>query len=326
METHMLIGGIALCAAFGCALALSVLASAAARRRTAAMMAQGSGPASLSGLIAWRLRNGFQFALPLAEMLLGFERVKAVADEAAAVLGARGLATTPESVCSVAVVSGGLLGLAAGLATGSVIGAVATAGCLLAFASAYVGHARDRRREEARDAVPEALESMAACFGSGFTLLQTFQQVAAEVQGPLGDTFARSAHTLEMGGSAQMALNELRTGAYASELSFVAVALDVQHQSGGAMRQVLDAASDTVKGELALRRSLRVQTAQAKLSARVVAIMPLVLVAAFSLATPDFLMPFFESPFGYALLAVAVVMQLAGIVLVRRALSVDGVS
>jgi tight adherence protein B len=129
-----------------------------------------------------------------------------------------------------------------------------------------------------------------------------------------------------MGGSAEAALAELRDGAHASELAFVAVALDVQHQSGGAMRQVLDAAADTVKGELALRRSLRVQTAQAKLSARVVVIMPFVLVAAFSLASPDFLSPFFASPAGYALLALALIMQAAGIVLVRRALSVDGVS
>ena len=53
--------------------------------------------------------------------------------------------------------------------------------------------------------------------------------------------------------------------------------------------QVLEAAADTVKGELALRRALRVQTAQAKLSARVVVVMPFVLVAAFSLASPDFL-------------------------------------
>ena len=146
------------------------------------------------------------------------------------------------------------------------------------------------------------------------------------MSGPLGETFGRASHVLEMGGSTEAALQVLRDGSYARELSFVAVALDVQHQSGGAMRQVLAAASDTVKGELSLRRSLRVQTAQAKLSARVVAIMPFILVAAFSLASPDFLSPFFESPVGYALLTLALAMQVGGIALVRRALVVDGAS
>ena len=81
-----------------------------------------------------------------------------------------------------------------------------------------------------------------------------------------------------------------------------------------------------VKDTLSLRRSLRVQTAQAKLSARIVVVMPFILVAAFSLVSPDFLMPFFTSVFGYALLGLALVMQVAGIVLVRRALSVEGVA
>jgi tight adherence protein B len=129
-----------------------------------------------------------------------------------------------------------------------------------------------------------------------------------------------------MGGDASQALREMRVGAHASELAFVAVALDVQHQSGGAMRQVLDAAAETVKSEIELRRTLRVQTAQARLSARIVVVMPFILIAAFSLASPDFLTPFFTSVFGYALLGVALVMQAAGVVLVRRALEVEGVS
>ena len=54
--------------------------------------------------------------------------------------------------------------------------------------------------------------------------------------------------------------------------------------------------------------------------------MPFVLVAAFSFASPDFLMPFFSSVTGYALLALALAMQVAGVVLVRKALAVEGVA
>ena len=48
-----------------------------------------------------------------------------------------------------------------------------------------------------------------------------------------------------------------------SELAFIAVALDVQHASGGSLASVLDAARESVEGEIELERSLRVQTAQA---------------------------------------------------------------
>ena len=325
MEARLFVSLMAIAAAFGCLFAAIQVASATLRRRRVAMAAQGE-RLSLRGLAAWRLRNGFPFAFPAIRRLSRIPRVAQVLDEVVELVAARGMAASRESAGSVVLVAVCLLGLAMGLGTASPIAAFAVPLCAVAVLSAFAAASRDKRQEAVREAVPGALESMAACMGSGFTLLQTFSQVADETPGPLGETFARAAHTLEVGGSAEAALAELREGAHASELAFVAVALDVQHQSGGAMRQVLDAATDTVKGELALRRSLRVQTAQAKLSARVVVIMPFILVAAFSLASPDFLMPFFSSPFGYALLAAAIIMQVAGVVLVRRALAVEGVS
>jgi len=326
MEARVLLIVLALAGAFGCAVAVVRYAAWSLRRRRAVLAGQMGNTSFAAGVALWRLRNGFKFLRRPSAFLLRIGRLRSVMDDAEEAFGKRGIATTGEALLSVALVVLGVAAVVVGIVTGSAIAAIAVALCLVAAGMMAVSGARDRRLEAARDAVPEALESMSACFGSGFTLLQTMQQVAHDVDGPLGEAFGRSAHILETGGGAQEALNELRTGECAAELAFVAVALDVQHESGGAMRQVLDAAADTVKGELALRRSLRVQTAQAKLSARVVAVMPLILVAAFSLISPDFLSPFFESVFGYVLLGIAIAMQVAGIMLVRRALAVDGVS
>lgn len=325
MEARVFVASIAVLSGFAALFAATYVAAASVRRKSSALVAQGDSR-TLRGLLAWRVRNGFSVLMPLSRLLLRLGRVRVFAGQLADLLARRGFAATPDTALSVLVAGVSALALVVGVLAGGVVSAVACAACAVCIAAVLVGSSAEKRREEVREAVPGALESMAACFGSGFTLLQTFRQVASETPGPLGETFAQSAHVLEMGGSAKQALRGLREGAHASELAFVAVALDVQHQSGGAMRQVLDAASDTVKGELALRRALRVQTAQAKLSARVVVAMPFVLVAAFSLASPDFLAPFFSSAAGYALLALAIIMQVAGVVLVRHALAVDGVA
>lgn len=325
MEASMLIGSLALITGAVAAFGAAKLAQASFARRSTALAAQGESP-TFANVMTWRLRNGYGFVMPVSSCLLRIGRVKAFARGLVNACADRGLATTEHAVLSVVVVSVSVASAAIGLVTGSAVGALACAACAVCVLAIVVNGSQDKRNEAVRDAVPDAIESMTSCFESGFTLLQTFRQVADDVKGPLSATFSRSVHILEMGGSAEQALAELKEGSHASELAFVAVALDVQHQSGGAMRQVLDAAADTVKGELALRRSLRVQTAQAKLSARVVAVMPFILVAAFSLATPDFLLPFFSSALGYGLLSLAIVMQVAGIMLVRRALAVDGVA
>ena len=321
MESFLWLRGLATCCAFAASSCTAILLANVLRRRV-----RKAGRGSTQSIFAVSMRKGVRVLLPLSRALLSIGRLDKWASNACQVLERRGVVTSADRVVSVVLAVGGGAGIVVGCAVGSVLAAIAVPGCAMAACVVAVENAQARYRQSAHDAVPAALESMSVCFGSGYTLLQTFKQVASDVQGPLSVTFARCASILEMGGSAEEALSELRRSSNASELAFVAVALDVQHQSGGAIRQVIDAASQAVSDELDLKRSLRVQTAQAQLSARVVALMPLALIAAFSLISPGFLSPFFESAHGMALLALAVLMQLGGIVMVRRALSVEGVS
>ena len=312
MEAHVVLGGVGVLAAFGCGAAASASVAGRARRRTASLVGEGDVGSSR---VAWLLRNGVGWTRPVTRALLGNRALAALMREAVGVVDARGLMTTEESLLSVWIAAMVGAGMCAGAAAGSVVCGIAVAVCACACAVVWLRTVQDKRRD--------ALRSMAVCFQAGLSLLQTFQQVASEVQGPLGTLFARAAHQLETGEGAGRALEVLRRGSSVAELAFVAVALDVQHQAGGSMKQVLDAARDTVQSEIELRRALRVQTAQAKLSARVVSVLPFVLIAVFSLVSEGFLDPFFASPMGMALLAIALGMQAAGIVAVRRMLAVE---
>ena len=306
MEAHVVLGGVGVLAAFGCGAAASASVAGRARRRTASLVGEGDVGSSR---VAWLLRNGVGWTRPVTRALLGNRALAALMREAVGVVDARGLMTTEESLLSVWIAAMVGAGMCAGAAAGSVVCGIAVAVCACACAVVWRRTVQDKRRDALREGIPDALRSMAVCFQAGLSLLQTFQQVASEVQGPLGTLFARAAHQLETGEGAGRALEVLRRGSSVAELAFVAVALD--------------AARDTVQSEIELRRALRVQTAQAKLSARVVSVLPFVLIAVFSLVSEGFLDPFFASPMGMALLAIALGMQAAGIVAVRRMLAVE---
>lgn len=197
-------------------------------------------------------------------------------------------------------------------------------GCIVAIG--IVGHIKsrsDRTTAEMREGIPEVIRCMQTCFRSGQSLLQTLRYTSSEVGGSLGKIFSIAADRLDVGDTTADALSVLRQYPDVPELSFVAVALDVQHQTGGSIIPVLESARESVEGELDLMRTLRVQTAQAKLSATIVTVMPFVLIALFSLMSPDFLSPFFESWQGLFLFALALIMQVAGVVSVRRMLRID---
>lgn len=314
------IGGVAALCAFACGFFAASSVMAASPLKAAPYV---EGPGLRTGRRASLLRNGIPAAQGPARLLLRNRAVAALAREGASFLGERGFATAPIQLASVLVAALAAVSVIAGVFTGSIVAAAAVPGCLAVLLAMGARASRDARAEAVRESVPEVFRSIDVCLQSGFTLLQTFDQVSKEAKGTLGEAFAQAGHLLKAGRPAAEALASLRDATSVPELSFVAVALQVQHEAGGSMRQVLEAAREAVEGEIELKRTLRVHTAQAKLSARIVSAMPLVLVALFSLVSEGFLEPFFESPAGMALLALAIAMQIAGVAAVRRTLSME---
>lgn len=306
------------------ALAAGLLLGASAwrafQRRRLAASALASGRRERTFLLVAR---GFEPLKPLSRRLMGVRVVAEATCGAATYLAERGYAGDAAAILSSALAATLCLALACGVLSSSVVCGIAVGCCALGAMVALERSASDRHHALMREEVPEALRCMEVCFRSGLSLMQTLQQTSREVKGPLGKLFEAAARRIEMGAPASEALGALHGGKRVPELAFVAVALDVQHQSGGSVAPVLEAARESVEGELDLMRALRVQTAQAKLSARIVTLMPFVLVALFSLVSPDFLMPFFSSLGGVALLALALAMQLAGVLTVRRMLKVE---
>lgn len=268
------------------------------------------------------IRNGFGTFMPAAAFLLRFEAVQAYASHLLRALGAKGYDS-----CAAQLVSLLLALVALCLTVGSVVAAslvfgVALAGCLVVMLGCWAKHSLERAADEFKEAIPDALRTMQTCFSVGHSLRQTFDQVAQRSDGPLSVLFGKAAGVLASGGTVHDSLDCLKKGADDPELLFLSTALEIQHRTGSSIQQVLEVTRGVVEGDLEMRRSLRTQTAQARLSARIVTVMPFALVALFSLLSEGFLSPFFESFVGICLLSCALLMQLGGVLLVRKMLKV----
>ena len=158
---------------------------------------------------------------------------------------------------------------------------------------------------------------------TGYSLPQIFEQVAQDLEGPLKQVFQKSAAVVGAGGTVEEALEVLKSQTHEPELFFLATALEIQHRTGSSLSQVLEVVRQSVDDQLELKRLLQTQTAQAKLSAQIVTIMPFLIIGVFSLISEGFLEPFFTSVVGIILLAIAIAMQAGGILLVRKLLKVE---
>lgn len=236
----------------------------------------------------------------------------------------KGFEFTKDTLVSLLLGASALAGLLCGVLSASPVFGISAAAIVLVGSLLYVKNQSDKQDALTREEVPDAIRCLEMSFKSGHSLKQTLENASAECSGYLSKLFSASVDRLETGATTSDALSVMCDNPRVPELSFVAVALDIQHQSGGSIVSVLESAMETVEGELKLMRNLKVQTAQAKLSATIVTIMPFVLIALFSMMSPDFLSPFFDSPLGVALLIVALAMQVGGVLAVRRMLRIDG--
>ena len=278
--------------------------------------------AGAGGIRSRVLLSGFPPLARLSARILGFGRIDGYFEHICQRVSLGGGKCSKEAICSDVLFAMALL-LFAGAVFGSLLAGIAFAACLVAGLSGWAVRGIERQREAVREALPDAVRAMGACFHAGFSLRQTFDQLKVELAGPIADLFGRASDAMETGSSAEEAIELIRSSQSVPELSFIAVALEVQHKSGGSMRHVLDAARESLEGELELRRFLKVQTAQARLSAQVVTGVTFALVGLLSLMTEDFLAPFFSSAAGMLMLAAALAMQCAGVMLIRRILKVE---
>lgn len=256
-----------------------------------------------------------------AKTILRFSFVKKGADNICVLMTLRGRKAEEKQIISLLLLASLCAFFIGLIATASPVFGLSAGLCVFVGALTFSGSHLNKATNEMREQVPDAIQCMANCTASGFSLMQTFEQAEKECAGPLGKTFALAHKRMKLGSSVDEALLVFDAVKAVPELKFISVAFRVQHVAGGPISEVLECARQSVLSELELARTLRVQTTQAKMSATIVTLMPFVLLALFSFISPGFLAPFFSSIIGIAIFCLAFGMQATGVLLVRKTLS-----
>jgi len=255
----------------------------------------------------------------LSAVLLRIKGIQEACSEVTSIVSEHHIPTTARRVCALIACVNTALCVIAGCIFSAESAAILFIIIFLVFCGAMAKE-KEKRIKLEREEIPEALRTMQTCFQAGLSLEQTFKQLAASVQGPLGQAFENVSHMLSSGQTIYDALAYLNGHSNSDELSFVIASLAVQHQTGGSMESILDAARRGVVSELELKRTLRVQTAQARASYHIILLVTFSLIAVLILLSDDFFEPFVSSVPGFSMLIVAIVLQILGIASIKHLL------
>ena len=120
--------------------------------------------------------------------------------------------------------------------------------------------------------------------------------VVRETQPPISTEFQRVIREVNLGLPFEQALNNMVRRVRSDDLELMATAINIQHQVGGNLAEILDSIAFTIRERIRIKGEIRVLTAQQRLSGYVVAGLPIFLVVILSIIAPKFMEPMFYNP------------------------------
>lgn len=186
-----------------------------------------------------------------------------------------------------------------------------------------VRYYRRRRIRRFNVQLVEALQNMSSAFKAGFTFPRAIEHVAKESSPPLSQEFGLFVKELKLGARLDEALVSMAKRVGSDDLDLVVVSTNIAHQQGGNLAEMFETISATLRERFRLEGKIDAITSQGRLQGRVVAAMPLVLGLVVNAMRPDLMEPMLDHWFGYVLVAWIAVMEVAGILMIRRIVTID---
>jgi tight adherence protein B len=202
-----------------------------------------------------------------------------------------------------------LLGLAAGVAA-------ATAGPWLV--ARLLRARRDRYRRAVDAGAAQAAIAIADAIGGGHSLRGALAEAAASVPGAAGHELRRVAGELAAGARTDDALEALRARTLSPRFDLIVAACLLQRRAGGDLARLLRDTARSMEDQARLEGEVRAATAQARFTGLLVVLLPLGGALLAELASPGWIAGLWSSFLTAWLVGVAVVLQAAAAVLIRR--------
>ncbi|WP_322044231.1 type II secretion system F family protein [Paraburkholderia sp. J67] len=192
----------------------------------------------------------------------------------------------------------------------------ALAGALLPVL--HVRRHRARRLRHFERQLPEVCDMLGRALRAGHAFSSAIDMAGTEFPEPAGGEFRTTFDEINYGVSLNDALCGLANRMPVRDLRYLVIAVLIQRETGGNLAELFDSIAWLVRERFKLFDKVRVLSAEGKLSAWVLGMLPIGSAAIINFVNPDFLDPFWNDPVGIRLLDGIVISMICGALWIRR--------
>lgn len=190
----------------------------------------------------------------------------------------------------------------------------------------YVKIQQGKRLIRFNEQLSDMLNLMVNGLRAGYSTMQAMEAVSRELPSPISDEFRRVVQEMQLGVSMEHALDNLIRRIPSPDLDLVITAINVQREVGGNLAEILDTISHTIRERVRIKGEIRVMTAQQVYSGRLLAVMPVMLLAALYFLNREYTMIFFEGDtkiIGYIALGIAAILTSSGYAVMMKIAKIE---
>ena len=181
----------------------------------------------------------------------------------------------------------------------------------------WLSRRRNQRIELFERQIPEALDLMGRALRAGHAFPTAVKMVGDEMAEPIGKEFRTLFDEANFGVPQNEALQRLARRVPVDDLGFFVVAVTIQRESGGNLAELLDNISSIVRARLKLLGEVRTLSAEGKMSAWVLGLLPFSVAVLINVVNPEFMEVLWTDPMGLKMLGGALVMMAFSVWMMR---------
>lgn len=180
-----------------------------------------------------------------------------------------------------------------------------------------------KRKNAFTEQLGDCLITFANALRAGYSFQQAMDVIAKEMESPIAQEFRRTSTDVKMGIPLETALEQMDKRVSSTDFTLVVTAVLIQREVGGNLAQILDSISDTIAERIRMKREINALTAQGRLSAVILLLLPFVAGLFTYIFNKSQMMILFEETVGQIAVAASIVMDIIGFLIIRRIIDIE---
>jgi tight adherence protein B len=169
----------------------------------------------------------------------------------------------------------------------------------------------------------DAITMMSNSLKAGYSFFQAIDMLVEEMTGPISEEFTILQKEISLGLTTEKALENMVSRVTSDDLELVITAVMIQRQVGGNLAEVLDNITSTIRDRVKILGEIKTVTAQGRMSGWVISLLPVIMCLILCMMSPEKMNLLFTRPLGLLMLGIGMVMELIGIMLIRKVVRIE---